>query len=751
MNGNEPETEVSSGDDNNGVIGNGIEEDELPAFSSDNTSDTSNDKDQILTTTTPPPSPSEDAPEFNAAEDNAEVAKEDTKENIHQKDESSAQEVTQQTTEDVNANVDLTEVKNDIANVEETSDKAEKLHGGLTSSVAVVEQALAESQEILHERESIAEESSAKTEVTDIVETINGLVTEAMVDRAVSVTQTAANNLEEAVVAEVTSTTEDVASVSEEAVKGLVSEAVVEKALSVASATLEEATMLEQASETRIKADTAIVDEQVETSSDGIQTTEDIVEENIIASSSEVIKAAEVLAEEAIVTSVDHVEKQSSEAIKTSEVFVEEQVENATTELVNTVVDTAGEQIEKSAEVIKTVEASVEEKVEQSSESVKAAADMAGNQIEISLETAQVFAEEQVANTSGGIKAAGEDPVEEQIELFTETIKATEVSLEEQVESFSNDHKNAEVLVEQQMEQTIKSAEVVVEDRVESKEVKEAVEVLAENGISKSSEVMETAQEVAMEAANNLGMIFKKQLSSKETDDVQITGFEKPYEPEKEDKLVVAIEAVEEQSPSMVYHMVQSTGNDGPDQQKLVIGLVGDDNATDVEDRSTKITSTGDSTTIITVTTSSASTTNTKVMESAVSNPVEGSTGAIISDMKTAEAVLTTSEVIIVSSSQSEAKFISCVDIHPQVAAEIKPSLPKAEAPKPPARTNGTKAKALAKDDEAKASSTDELNSSDGPATTSTAPTTIAVNGDQEQHSGIIGYIRSFFTCVSSK
>lgn len=175
------------------------------------------------------------------------------------------------------------------------------------------------------------------------------------------------------------------------------------------------------------------------------------------------------------------------------------------------------------------------------------------------------------------------------------------------------------------------------------------------------------------------------------------------------DNVTDNVTETKEQLPvSMVAHTVNS---DETSSQKLVIGVTEDDK---IENCTASVTSTENSTTIISVTTTTTSTTTSKLLESEPKSEVT------------------------VTNDSSEAKFVTCIDIKSQECEKIKKA-----APVPPARTKKVESTPVT---EQKEPAVAAAGAADVPKTPILHQQTV-----QPEATGLLAYIRNFFSCMTSK
>jgi len=252
-----------------------------------------------------------------------------------------------------------------------------------------------------------------------------------------------------------------------------------------------------------------------------------------------------------------------------------------------------------------------------------------------------------------------------------------------------------------------------INEKIEEKSNVEAVELDKKEVVSPNLEADEKVDNAGDQSVENnhedieiVGEPIDSNEKSKENDAIKecTEAF-----PNSSQTVTDNVTETKEQLPvSMVAHTVNS---DETSSQKLVIGVTEDDK---IENCTASVTSTENSTTIISVTTTTTSTTTSKLLESEPKSEVT------------------------VTNDSSEAKFVTCIDIKSQECEKIKKA-----APVPPARTKKVESTPVT---EQKEPAVAAAGAADVPKTPILHQQTV-----QPEATGLLAYIRNFFSCMTSK
>lgn len=285
-------------------------------------------------------------------------------------------------------------------------------------------------------------------------------------------------------------------------------------------------------------------------------------------------------------------------------------------------------------------------------------------------------------------------------------------------------------------------------------------------GKAAAAQVDEIAKAIVDNVSDNLAVAVEvpqdKPLA--QSDDIKVMTFEKVTSEVKESSAHNTITTVTNNIESKILDEIASFGDTA--KNKLVIG-VGDSASGDV-DCSSSITATGDSTTIITITTATTTVSAQSTLLDSTVTKVTTSMDAEDNSIKTIPSVHPTVDKVVVSTS-NEAKFVSCVDIQPSVdeqdgrvvfknqekqseSSQVKPE--EDEAPKPPARTPRTNGNSAQKPEvstqetvqvlQAEVSSGQPHESTTNNTTSHEQPTRPSNNSQ----SGIVSYLLGCFSCL---
>ena len=300
-------------------------------------------------------------------------------------------------------------------------------------------------------------------------------------------------------------------------------------------------------------------------------------------------------------------------------------------------------------------------------------------------------------------------------DITAENTQDDEISKPEKVEIIV-----AEMVTEEQQIEPLKNSHDLpqsdeINEKIEEKSNVEAVELDQNEVVSSSLEVNEKVDNAGDQSLENnhedIESTIDSNENSKENDAIKECTETVPNSSQTvTDTVTDTVTETKEQSPvSMVAHTVNS---DETSSQKLVIGVTEDDK---IENCSASVTSTENSTTIISVTTTTTSTTTSKLLESEPKSEVT------------------------VTNDSSEAKFVTCIDIKSQECEKIKKA-----APVPPARTKKVESTPATEQKEPIAAA--GAAAADVPKTPILHQQTV-----QPEATGLLAYIRNFFSCMTSK